>query len=150
MQKRPVGRPQKRGDTIEPWQFGRAAIVQAAYDEAREKGEKHSVAVRAAVDAVRRHNPKVRISETEVKRVLSRFRPKGSGIILHFERSRLTEEDIERFRSVFEQAAQFAEKMGMTLPQLPVYDETHRREKFLIRFSERPDYPRHNRKAPNE
>jgi len=73
-----------------------AAIVQAAYDEAREMSEKHSVAVRDAVDAVRRRNPEVPISETGVKCILSNFRPRRSGTIFRFERSLLSEEEIKK------------------------------------------------------
>ena len=78
MERRPRGRPRKKKDTIEPWQFGRAAIVISAYDEGREKGEKHSAALRDAVDAFRRRSPETPISVTGVKRILSVFRPRGS------------------------------------------------------------------------
>jgi hypothetical protein len=121
-----------------------------AYDEARKKGEKHSVAVRAAVDSLRLDSSEMPISETEVKRILSTFRPRGSGAILRFERSPLSEEDIKRYRWMREQIAALQKEKGITLQVPPVYDETRRRVKFTIRFSERPDYPRHNRKAPRE
>jgi len=150
MEKRRRGRPIKKEGSIEFWQFARAASVMCAYDEARKKGEKHSVAVRAAVDSLRMGSSKMPISETEVKRILSAFRPRGRGTILLFERSNLSEEDIKRYRWMREQIAALAEKKGITLPQLPSYDETRRCAKFTIRFSERPDYPRHNRKAPKE
>ena len=45
MEKRRKGRPRKKEDSIEFWQFARAARVMCAYDEARERGDKHSVAV---------------------------------------------------------------------------------------------------------
>jgi len=48
MEKRWKGRPRKKEDSIEFWQFARAARVMSAYDEARERGDKHSVAVRSA------------------------------------------------------------------------------------------------------
>lgn len=133
-----------------PCQFGRAAIMLSAYDEAREKGEKHSSAVTSAVEFVRRCSPGVRISDSGVKRILSTFRPRGSAAILRFERSPLSVEEINKYRSIHEQAVVFAEKNGMTLPEPPVFDETRPREKFIIRYAERPDYPRHNRKSPTE
>ncbi len=40
MAKKSRGRPKKEEDTIEVWQFGCAAIVMSAYDEARAKREK--------------------------------------------------------------------------------------------------------------
>ncbi len=116
-------------------------------DEAREKDEKHSVAVRYAVDSLRRSGPKMRISETEVKRILSTFRPRGSGTILRFERSTLGEEDIKRHRWIKEQFAALQKEKGITLQVPPVYDETLHGAKFTIRFAERPNYPRHNCKT---
>ena len=52
MKKKSKGRPRKVADSMQPWQFGRAGRGMAAYDEAREKGEKHSAAVRYAVDSL--------------------------------------------------------------------------------------------------
>ena len=150
MEKRPRGRPRKLKDSIKPWEFGRFAKASCAYDEFRELGEKHDGAVKEVVATLKQSSPEIPISETGVKRILSKYRPKGSGTILRFERSTLSEEDRKKYRSVLEQATEFCEKMGLPLPQLPVFDETRHREKFLIRFSERPDYPRHNRKAPKE
>ena len=147
MDKRPRGRPRKKEDSIEPWQFGRAAIVLSAYDEARESGEKHSSAVTSTVEFVRRSSPGVRISDGGVKRILSEFRPRGSGTILRFERSPLSEEDEQKRRFFRELRTALQREKGI---EPPVYDEARRREKFLIRFSERPNYPRHNRKTPIE
>ena len=129
---------------MKPWEFGRLAKVSSAYDELRENGEKHSTAVTEVVVQLRQSSPEMPISETGVKRILSKFRPKEGGAILRFERSAMTQEDINRYHAVFEQAASALENMGMSSPQLPVYDKTRRRDKFLIRFSERPKYPRHN------
>lgn len=150
MEKKQRGRPRKKKESIEAWQFGRAAIVMSAYDEARVGGEKHSVAVRYAVDFLKRYSPKMRISETEVKRILSTFRPRGSGTILRFERSPLSEVDIQRHQWLREQIVALEQKKGIILPAASAHHETRLREKFTIRFSERPVYPRHNCKAPNE
>jgi len=150
MEKRLRGRPKKKEGSIEPWQFGRVAKVTSAYDDARKRGEKHSVAIREAVDSLRLSSPERPISETEVRRILSTYRPRGSGIILHFERSVMSEADIQRHRRLRDQIAALQEKKGLTLPPLPAYDETRPREKFTIRYAARPDYPRHNRKTLNE
>jgi hypothetical protein len=61
--------------------------------------------------------------------------------MLGFERSPWNEEGIQRHRCIREQMAASAEKKGVASPELPVYDETRLREKFLICFSERPDCP---------
>jgi hypothetical protein len=150
MEKRERGRPKKKGDSREAWQYVRAAMVMSAYDESREKGEKHSVAVKDAVDFLRRYSTEMRICETEVKCVLSTFRPRGSRTILRFERMSLSEADTQKHRWFREQIVALEKEKGITVPDPPAYDGTRRREKFTIRFSERPVYPRHNRKAPNE
>jgi hypothetical protein len=102
------------------------------------------------VDTLRRCRPKIRISETGVKRILSTYRPRGSGTILLFERSALSEEDIKKYRLVREKIAESQDKKGITLQQLPPHDKARRGFKFTIRYAARPDYPRHNRRAPNE
>jgi hypothetical protein len=150
MEKRKRGRPKKKGDGKKAWQFIRAAIVMSGYDESRERREKHSVAVREAVEFLRRRVPEIRICETEVKSVLSTFRPRGSGTILRFERSPLSEADIQRHRSLREQIVALEKEKGIALPEPPAHDKTRLREKFMIRFSERPVYPRHNSKAPKQ
>lgn len=150
MEKRPRGRPRKLKDSMKPWEFGRLARVSSAYDESRGKGDKHSVAVKEVVDTVKKSSAEVPISETGVKRILSTHRPRGSASILRFERSRLTEEEIKKYRAIQEQAAAFAEKNGINVPKLPTGRGTRRPEKFMIRYSARPDYPRINRKAPKE
>jgi len=126
MEKTQRGRPRKKEGSIESWQFARAAIVMCAYDEARENGQKHSVAVRCAVDSLRQCSLEMPISETEVKRILSTFRPRRSGIILRFERSILSEEDIKINHWIREQFAALQEKKGITLLAPPGYDETRR------------------------
>ena len=135
---------------MEPWRFGRVAKVASSYDEARKRGEKHSAAVRETVDSLRLANPEMPISETEVRRILSRHRPRGSETILLFERVPSSEEDIEKRRLMRKHIRAWEGSNGAALPPLPADSESHRREKFLISFGKRPDYPRHNRKAPNE
>ena len=53
----------------------RAGIVMAVYDEARQNDQKHSVAVRQAVEFVKQNYPALRISETAVRRILAEWRP---------------------------------------------------------------------------
>jgi len=50
MEKKGKGRPRQAKNMIQFWQFARAARVMCAYDEARERGDKHSVAVWGAVE----------------------------------------------------------------------------------------------------
>jgi hypothetical protein len=72
-----VGRPSKNG--LQPmWVLQRVTLAVFAYERARESGEKHSVAVTEAVKYIRQTAPRMRISETEVKRIVAYWRPKGS------------------------------------------------------------------------
>jgi hypothetical protein len=48
-----------------------------SYNESRDAGEKHSIAVAHAVSEVGKRHPDIKVSETEVKRALAKFQPKG-------------------------------------------------------------------------
>jgi hypothetical protein len=67
------GRPKKHG-AKQGWTLLRDSIALGGYDEARQRGEKYIVAISEAVSAVRKWDPKMHISETEVRRVLARWR----------------------------------------------------------------------------
>lgn len=71
------GRPRKNG-TQPPWMFGRRMLAIHSYRTARSSGDKHSCAVTEAVAAVKKTWPGMRISETEVKRILAECQPKGA------------------------------------------------------------------------
>lgn len=148
MEKRHRGRPRKKEGSIEFWQFARAAIVTCVYDEARQNGEKHNIAVRHAVDSCKQCSPEMPVSETEVRRILSTFRPRGSETILRFERSTLSDEDIRINRWIREQLVRWQKKKGITLLELPIYDEARNVAILTVRLGDRPNYLRHNRKAP--
>jgi hypothetical protein len=145
--RKPRGRPRKKEGTIEFWQFVRAAATMSAYDEARESGQKHSVAVTQAVDSIRRLQPTMPISRTVVKRILAEFRPRSGGTILRFERTTLSEEAVEKLRWIWAQLADLQGRKGLTLPSLPNDSPPKFGTTFKIRFAERPTYPRHNRKT---
>jgi hypothetical protein len=150
--KRRPGRPRKEAGTMEFRHFVRAGIVMAAYDEARQNDQKHSVAVRLAVEFVKQNYPKLRISETAVRRILAQWRPKNSGMILRFERSIMTADEIAKYRSIRKQAAAFQQKEGLKVP-VPsdiINSPSKPRTKFLARFGERPNYPRSNRKVTKD
>lgn len=146
MEKRRKGRPRKKEDSIEFWQFARAARVMCAYDEARERGDKHSVAVRGAVEHLKQSNLGMPISQTEVKRILAAWRPRIARTILRFERKILTEEDIKNHYSALEQLAALQEKTGLRLEVPTNHEVTRPIVSLTARFAERPNYPRHNRK----
>src|SRR5580700_7079937 len=57
--KRRPGRPRKEAGTVECTRFVRAGIAMAAYDEARQNDQKHSVAVRQAVESGKTELPGV-------------------------------------------------------------------------------------------
>jgi hypothetical protein len=146
--KKKLGRPRKKEGVIADKEFARAVIAMSVYDEARGNGLKHSSAVAEAVEFIKQHYPTKRISETELKRILSKFRPKESQTILLFERSTLTGEDLARFKWIQEQLAALHQKKGLTPPSDVIPPKTVMT--YKIRFGERPNYPRHNRKSPKE
>ena len=88
-----MGRPQKKKGVISRRSFVRAGIVMSAFDEARENGEKNSVSVKQSVEGIKQRHPKIPLSETGVRRILSQFRPRRHQTILPFERSPLTERE---------------------------------------------------------
>ena len=132
--------------------FVRAGIVMAVYDEARQSDQKHSVAVTQAVEFVKQNYPGLRISETAVRRILAKWRPRNSGTILRFERSTMTADEIAKYRSIREQAAAFQQKEGLKVPMPSdiINNPSKPRTKFLLRFGERPNYPRSNRKVTKD
>ena len=74
------GRPRMNGK--QPFRmFPRILIVLNAYNKARSTGEKHSSAVTEAVAAVKSAYPDIKISETEVKRILAEYQPKDAPIV---------------------------------------------------------------------
>jgi len=150
IEKRLRGRPRKTGDTIQFWQFARAGMALCAYDEARGRGEKHSAAVRDVVQFVKQRNPEMHISETETKRILAAWRPRGSQTILRFDHSSMSEEDLKRRRWILEQLAMLRGKKSLTLPTPPNYDLARNVAAFKFRLAERPNYPRHNPKNPTK
>jgi len=150
MEKRHRGRPRKKEGSIAFWQFVRAAIAMSAYDAARQNGEKHSSAVRHAVDYLKLCSQEMPVSETEVKRILSTFRPRGSGTILRFEPSTLSKEDIKINRWIRKQSVPWLNKTLIKFLEPPVYDEKRSVTKLTVRLADRPNYPRHNGKLPKE
>jgi hypothetical protein len=149
LEKRKRGRPQKEQGRLEFWRFVRGAMAMHGYDQARERGEKHSVAVREAVDFVKHCHPGMSISEAEVRRTLAASRPRDSKTILRFERKNLTEDDIKKHRSIREQIASLQEEKGLK-SGVPPNSDPRDGAVFTIRIGTRPNYPRHNRKNPKE
>ena len=67
------GRPRKNGQ-MPMWTLRRETMIVYGYDQARSLGEKHDAAIKEAVRYVRETDPRLRISETEVRRVLASWR----------------------------------------------------------------------------
>ncbi len=67
------GRPKLNGAT----KLQRDLTVLWSYNESRRAGEKHASAVASVASEVRKQLPGMKVSETEVKRVLARFQPQG-------------------------------------------------------------------------
>jgi hypothetical protein len=70
------GRPKKNG--LRPlWMLRRTSLAILAYDRSRRAGDKHSAAIGEAVAFIRGTDPRMRISKTEVKRILAIWRPRS-------------------------------------------------------------------------
>ena len=128
--KKKLGRPRRIKGTISFWNFQRAGIVMSLFDEVRKKDQKRNCAIAQTVELIKQRNPELRISETEVKRILAAWRPKGSHTILHLE-------------CVMPNQEQLA-KQSDPLATVPSKTVTV----YRMSFDERPNYPRFNRKSP--
>jgi hypothetical protein len=148
--KKKLGRPRKKKGVSSFMQFERAGLAMSSYDEARKNGQKHSAAVAQTVELLKHSHPVIRISQTEVKRILAACRPRGSHTILRFECSTLSGEEIAKRYGIEEQPAALSQKKGPKLPApsdviLPKSITTYK-----MYIGERPNYSRHNRKLPKE
>ena len=75
------GRPRKNG--LQPmYMLERITLAIFAYGRARNAGEKHSVAISEAVKYIRKTAPTMPVSETEVKRIVAKWRSKQRGTCL--------------------------------------------------------------------
>jgi hypothetical protein len=148
--KKKLGRPRREEGMISFWNFKRGGIAMSTYDKARKNGEKHSAAVAQTVEFIKQHYPMMRISETEVKRTLAGWRPRGSHTILRIECSTLVGEEVAKHYLIEAQPAAMSQENGSKLAApsdviLPKSITTYK-----MYFSERPNYPRHNRKLPKQ
>ena len=136
------GRPRKNG-VSGPWQFARGLTILNAYQQARERGEKHSVAVSEAVVEVRQKGG-FRVSETEVRRVLKELRPKDSPVELKVRARLVNEGDLERLRLLIAQVPEEYRPKNWT----GLHKDTHM-PKISIMFGLgiRTKYRRHNSKS---
>jgi hypothetical protein len=140
------GRPPKNG-VVGPERFLRALKVIHAYSKAREEGQKHSAAVKEAVEFVRQLDPKKSISETEVKRVLAEFRPRDSQVALTAEFLVLEGKDTAGRRSFLTQNPELAGTKSAT--KLTYKNLRKPLKSFKFGFRRRPNYTRHNAKTSN-
>ncbi len=87
-----------------------------------------------------------------MKRILAKFRPRDSGTIFRFERSTLSEEGAEKHKWIRNTDSCFAgkEKRSVAGITFRTIAQLKTVTTFKIRFAERPQYPRHNRKIPKE
>jgi hypothetical protein len=73
------GRPSKDG--VQPfWMFYRTVLVIQEFNELRSAGMKQSSAITETVDRLRKIQPEMPISRTEVKRILASYQSRGSPI----------------------------------------------------------------------
>jgi hypothetical protein len=138
-----MGRPRKNG-VVEPAHLARAFMIVNAYSKARGEGSKHTAAVRETVDAIKQLAPGIRISETEVKRVIAEFLPQGSQVALSVESSNLEGEEAARHRRFHADMLEQAGIKGLT--NMTDSDLRKPLKRFIFGFGQKPHYPRHNAK----
>jgi hypothetical protein len=128
------GRPQKN-ELQPPWMLGRMLQVLYAYNEARCLGFKHSVALTEVVATVKKRWPSMRISETEVKRILAQYQPRNSRIAIKV----VKKKDVPAKPLPPEVCSAMRLPEGYTL-----------KHAFSFGFGPRPQYPRTNSRTPQE
>ena len=135
------GRPPQNG-VVGPKRFLRTLKAIQAYSRAREAGQKHSAAVKEAVEFVRQLDPKESISETEVKRVLAEFRPQDSRVELMAEYQVREGEDAGERRSFLTQNPEST----VTTSAIRLIDKNLPKplRSFKFGFRRRANYTRHN------
>ena len=122
----------------------------SAFDEARASGEKHSVAVTEAVKRIRQRHPEMPISESEARRTLATYRPMNSRIILRFQRSILVDAKLARLRCMLEKVDEMQRDKGLSVASPSSQILLKSRTAYVFGYKQRPLYPRHNRKIPND
>jgi len=119
------------------------------YDEARERGEKHSAAIEEAVQKHQEKFPDVRVSSTTVRRALAEHRPNGRQLALTPVPGKPDEQFMARLREVLKVVAIMKhELLGHPLPA-PDAPAPQIENVLDVCAGPRPDYPRHNKKDPN-
>lgn len=137
------GRPAKNG-VKDPRALARALAVLYAFNNARARGEKYSVAIRESVAFCRQVHPGEPISETEVKRILAEFRPKNAPTALVAEFSVVEGEEAKRIRRKLSFRGFLSEDQAESTPE----GDSKPLKRFTIRLADTPKYPRHNAKDP--
>ena len=119
------GRPKQDGR--KPfWVVEREILAVHAYGRARDRGEKHSIAISEAVEYIRAIAPAMRISETEVKRIVAKWRPQQGAFCL------------------------FVDKPHPENSSIPQYSSRKGTVSYTVSIRPRPIYPRANAVAKLE
>lgn len=148
--KKKLGRPRKTEGGFSTNDLVRAGTVMALYDQARQNGQKHSAAVMQSVELIKQRHPMMRVSETEVKRILAVWRPRGSHSILRFEYSTVSGEELANRYGIEAHPSAASQYQCSKLPTPSGVIPPKSLTTYKIYFGERPNYPRHNRKQPKE
>jgi hypothetical protein len=107
------------------WVLERIVLVVYAYGLARDRGEKYSVAIYEAVKYIRENVPAMRISETEVRRILAAWRPKRSPSCLVVRKSQTTECQRRLLRG-----RKFSRCYTVSVEQRPIYPRANAAKKL--------------------
>jgi hypothetical protein len=139
------GRPRKPADTLRSGQFGRDVVILSTYGKVR-AGGKQSQAVKEVVTQIEAQYPRMRISESTVRRTLARWWPQGSHSVILFQEPVPSEESNGHQTWVREQIALIKFQGVETEAQVAAGTKPHGRV-LSICFGARPEYARFNRKS---
>jgi hypothetical protein len=145
-----LGKSRKIKGVISESEFGRVRIAIGLYDEERKNAQKHSAAVTQTVELIKQRYPMMRISETEVKRILATWRPRGSHNNLRIECLTYSQVGQTNHPGIEAQLAGMSQKRESKLPPPSNVIPRNSVTTYQVRFGERPYYPRHNRRPPKE
>ena len=108
----------------------RDALAMAYYESLRQSGQKHSVAVKETIEAMRQNFSDLKISRSGLQRIRNRCQPKGLPYVWRF---------CFKTQAEVDQAAEFFRALGVEQTWV-------RQASVTLSIGPRPEYRRHNAK----
>lgn len=134
-----VGRPKTNGTKPASWLF-RSAFALSVYGQKRRGERKREFAIRETVSALSKAHPDLRVSDTEVRRILHAFQPAGPAPVITFELVPKAEKqnDLAQLREITEMFREDLDRLGQPFPQF--LWKRNIRESIRVGVGNRPKY----------